>query len=140
MGEPVHGEAGEVANGGGGLEGGGVRLEMQAVFDLETGFLIVGKGPRLGEDSLGARGFGGEGYEVRPKRVLNKGTAGGGEPPPGFFYPKEGDRILALNYESFKVPTAWLGKLPSRGAGISSGCGASCAAAGLVAVRMRTPQ
>jgi hypothetical protein len=81
MGEPVHGEMGEVTDSGEGVGGVEVRLEIHAVFELETGFLIVGKGPRLGEDSLGARGFCGDGYAVRPKRVVNKGAGGSGDPP-----------------------------------------------------------
>jgi len=91
-------------------------LALQAVFDLESGFLLVAKGPRLGEDALGARGFSGPGYEVFPKRVASRGTIGAAEAPaPGFFYPKEGDRILSLNYESFRVPAAWLGDHPPPG-------------------------
>lgn len=28
----------------------------------------------------------------------------------GYYYPKEGDRIICLNYVSFRPPTNWLGE------------------------------
>ena len=61
--------------------------------------------PTLGDDSLGKRGYDRVDLSVEPHKVLNGKT---GADTSGFFYPREGDRVVGFNYVSFRIPPNWL--------------------------------
>jgi hypothetical protein len=69
--------------------------------------------PTLGDDALGKRGYDRGDLVVEAHKVVNTKT---GTETSGLFYPKEGDRIVGLNYVSFRIPPNWLDIDPPTGA------------------------
>ena len=82
------------------------KLGLNASFDIQSGFLLVAANPNLGDEISGKKGHERGDLYIRPHKIVSKA----GTESSGWYYPREGDRVIAFNYTIFKAPANWLGE------------------------------
>ncbi|EKX36875.1 hypothetical protein GUITHDRAFT_116897 [Guillardia theta CCMP2712] len=80
------------------------KLGLNASFDIQSGFLLVSANPNLGDEISGKKGHERGDMYIRPHKIVSKA----GTESSGWYYPREGDRVIAFNYTIFKAPANWL--------------------------------